>query len=44
VLIRNLGGGNFNAFGDTDGDSSADFSFSVHEATAGAFNASDFLL
>jgi len=44
LLIRSLGNGNFNVFGDTNGDSSADIVFSVHEATAGAFNASDFLL
>jgi len=44
LLIRSLGNGNFNVFGDTNGDSNADIVFSVHEATAGAFNASDFLL
>jgi Ca2+-binding RTX toxin-like protein len=44
LLIRSLGNGNFNVFGDTDGNGSADFSFAVHEMTAGAFNANDFLL
>ena len=44
LLIRSLGNGNFNVFGDTDGNGSADFSFAVHELTAGAFNANDFIL
>ena len=39
-----MGNGNFNVFGDTDGNGSADFSFAVHEMTAGAFNANDFIL
>jgi Ca2+-binding RTX toxin-like protein len=44
LLIRNLGGGNFNIFGDTDGDGSQDFTFAVHETTTGAFGANDFVL
>lgn len=44
MVLRNVGGGNFNLFADTNGDGSSDFFLLIHETTAGALTTSDFLL